>query len=615
MSERRPELNARSIGLSALRRALTCLRPLLLFGFAFYVLSSLILTPLRGALLRGIIEATGRTALANFDIAAFLLSPLGLTWLVVFASTGLLLLLGQQTGFLFIARTTRAGRLLNTLQIGHMTIACLPRLLGMALVQTLIVVACCSLFGMAAALLYWLLLSGNDINYFLAEWPPRFLIACGLAFLLALALAAALSLLFICWSLALPICVFERKSWTAPLRQSWEACRGSVLPIGLSLIGWLAGIALLLSVATAAFVAGAEWIISAIPQRAGVVIVATGCLVVAIDLVLSAIALVGIAGYGFLVEDIYVGLRGESETVAPTLPNPPRDQGARWKRVTIGLALFLALSLVSSYALIETIDADHRVEITAHRGSSRKAPENTLSAIRQAIEDGADYAEIDVQQTADGVVVLLHDTDLKRVTGANKQIWRTTYEDLKRLDAGSWFSAAFAGEPIPTLQQAIEEARGRIKLNIELKLNGHDDGLVERVVKLIDANRFVGDCVVSSLDYAALKTAKTLEPRLRTGLIVSANIGDIIGFGVEFLSLLQARATAATVANAGRRNLGVHVWTVNEQTDMHRMIDLRVENIITDRPETLRAVLAERADLNDLERLLLAVSHRLRSRR
>lgn len=109
------------------------------------------------------------------------------------------------------------------------------------------------------------------------------------------------------------------------------------------------------------------------------------------------------------------------------------------------------------------------VQITAHRGASGSAPENTLIALQKAIEAGADYAEIDVQETSDGRLVLLHDPDLKRTTGLKKNIWQTTYNELKHLDAGSWFSDEFSAERIPLLEDAIELVRGKMLLNIELK--------------------------------------------------------------------------------------------------------------------------------------------------
>jgi len=142
-------------------------------------------------------------------------------------------------------------------------------------------------------------------------------------------------------------------------------------------------------------------------------------------------------------------------------------------------ALSLLGASVTSYGLLESGDLEDRVTIVAHRGSSKAAPENTLAAIERAIEDGAHYAEIDVQETADGVVVVLHDTDLKRLTGLDKKIWEATYDEIRELDVGSWFSPEFAGERIPTLLETFEFADRRIPLIIELKLNGHEQNLVE----------------------------------------------------------------------------------------------------------------------------------------
>jgi glycerophosphoryl diester phosphodiesterase len=93
--------------------------------------------------------------------------------------------------------------------------------------------------------------------------------------------------------------------------------------------------------------------------------------------------------------------------------------------------------------------------IVAHRGASRAAPENTLSSMKKAIEYGADFAECDVFQTKDGEIVLFHDEEMERTTGKHGMIWEYTLAELRELDAGSWFSEEFKGEPIPTLRQVI----------------------------------------------------------------------------------------------------------------------------------------------------------------
>jgi glycerophosphoryl diester phosphodiesterase len=136
-----------------------------------------------------------------------------------------------------------------------------------------------------------------------------------------------------------------------------------------------------------------------------------------------------------------------------------------------------------------------KVAVVAHRGASREAPENTLSAIRLAIARGVDACEVDVQATADGVLVLLHDEDLARVTRDPRSVWRLSYAEVQRLEAGSWFSRGFAGEPIPRLEQVLDLARGCIALTLELKFRSPD--LRDSDVTLVQKN--VGPAVCRAL--------------------------------------------------------------------------------------------------------------------
>ncbi|MFH1265716.1 MAG: glycerophosphodiester phosphodiesterase [Planctomycetota bacterium] len=236
-----------------------------------------------------------------------------------------------------------------------------------------------------------------------------------------------------------------------------------------------------------------------------------------------------------------------------------------------------------------------RVAVTAHRGSSHSAPENSLSAVRMAIEQGADYAEIDVQETADGVLVVLHDEDLMRVTGTAAKIWEIDYGDLARLDAGSWFSEEFRGERIPKLEEVVELAGNRIKLNIELKFNGHDQKLAQRVAETVGRRQFQQKCVVSSLDYDGLMEARRSDPRLKIGLVAARPIGDIAALDVDFLSVNTDIATAELIDRARAAGKQVHVWTVNDPEQMSALVDLGAENIITDDPPAMIARLRQRA--------------------
>lgn len=235
----------------------------------------------------------------------------------------------------------------------------------------------------------------------------------------------------------------------------------------------------------------------------------------------------------------------------------------------------------------------HRVLVTAHRGSSAEAPENTLSAIRLAIAQGADWVEIDVQEAGDGTLVLLHDTDLRRVAGDSRGVWELDRLALGHLDVGAWFSPRFAGEPIPTLTQVLDLTRGRVGLNIELKHHGHERRLAERTLELVQAAGRTRDCLFTSTELPALRRARALDPGVRVGWIVTSDPGDPPGLGLDALSLKRSLATARRVRACQAAGVETHVWTVDAPKDMTRLIRLGVTSIITNKPALLRRVLAD----------------------
>jgi glycerophosphoryl diester phosphodiesterase len=277
-----------------------------------------------------------------------------------------------------------------------------------------------------------------------------------------------------------------------------------------------------------------------------------------------------------------------------------------WRLAILSLPIFLIAPLVLWLDLSRYVTARPLVRVTAHRGHARAAPENTLSAVRKAIESGADYAEIDVQQTVDGVVVLLHDSDLQRVARVPRRIAEIPYAELRTLDVGRWFDAAFAGERVPTLAEVINLSRGRIKLNIELKFYGPDRGLAEKVARLVHEQDFESQCLVTSLDHDALVKVKRHEPRLATGLIVAYALGDVSRLDLAVLSVRAEALSDDMLRAAHRRGMEVHVWTVNDARQMGRLIKRGVDNILTSDPDLAIRVRDEWAELTGAERLLLA---------
>jgi glycerophosphoryl diester phosphodiesterase len=236
-----------------------------------------------------------------------------------------------------------------------------------------------------------------------------------------------------------------------------------------------------------------------------------------------------------------------------------------------------------------------RVKITAHRGASGYAPENTLASMQEAINMKADFAELDVQETADGEIVLLHDDELKRTTGSSKNLWEMNYEDVKSLDAGSWFGEKYKGEPLPRLSDVINLVRGKIKLNIELKNNGHEKELVDRTVKVVQNSNFSNECFFTSFDYPKIRRVKEINPALKVGLIFKRMPDSINVFtaDIQLLSVHYSLVDSEFVKKAKENGKEVHVWTVNDEIEMKRLIDLGVTSIITNYPDKLKKVLDE----------------------
>ncbi len=248
------------------------------------------------------------------------------------------------------------------------------------------------------------------------------------------------------------------------------------------------------------------------------------------------------------------------------------------------------------------------IQITAHRGSSREAPENTMAAMSKAIDDLADYVEIDVQETKDGVVVLGHDISLKRVSGINRTISSYTFEELQHLDVGKWFSDDFEGERIPSLEETMKLCKGRININIEIKDLGRGSELPDKVFELIEKYQMKEQCVVTSVRLPYLTRIKELDPEIRTGYIISAAYGDYYSSdAIDFISLRSSFVSERLVEAAHKKGKAVHAWTVNNKSEMERMKMLGVDNIITDYPVLAREIVYRKAATESLMEYLRLV--------
>src|SRR5262249_42485842 len=179
---------------------------------------------------------------------------------------------------------------------------------------------------------------------------------------------------------------------------------------------------------------------------------------------------------------------------------------------------------------------------TAHRGSTRRSIENTLAAVEEAIAVGAQFAQIDVQISRDQVLVVTHDSDFSRQAGVASKVWELTYDEIRKIPLSRAGSPEVAADRAPTLDEVLESARGRIRLNVELKYYGdHQPRLAERVIETIRAQGMADQVIIQSLHYAGLEEVRRFAPEIPIGYLFSVNAREPKRLDVEFLSVQLAR--------------------------------------------------------------------------
>jgi len=219
--------------------------------------------------------------------------------------------------------------------------------------------------------------------------------------------------------------------------------------------------------------------------------------------------------------------------------------------------------------------------VIGHKGASAIAPENTLKAFQKAIELRADYVEFDAHLTKDGEIVIRHDDDTYSLTGTHSFIRDNTLEQIKKLDAGE-------GENIPTLQELIAIAKGKIGLQLEIK----STGLLVRMVQILRKENLIQNSIVSCFMFGELVKLKKIEPKIKIGFLLPAELvrsqsikRKIIKCEKEGFYAIHPHFSTVNkeiVDFAHANGLKINVWTVNDRNSMINLIQMGVDGIITD---------------------------------
>lgn len=258
------------------------------------------------------------------------------------------------------------------------------------------------------------------------------------------------------------------------------------------------------------------------------------------------------------------------------------------KKLVILVMVFLILGMYIDYTPYAVSAAmlrdDHaHIDIVAHRAGAMFAPENTIAALREAIDSKADYAEIDVQETKDGQLIVMHDANFERTAEVGKNVWDVDYNEVRQFDAGIRTAYRYKDERIPTLEEMIQEAGSNIKLMIELKSTGHEQNLEQSTVDLIRQYQYQEQCIVVSMDRKILKKIKELAPEIKTGSISAVAYGSLDN--MEEADAFSVEATFVTrnmISRLKANGKPIYVWTLNNEKSIRKYVDMGVDGIITD---------------------------------
>lgn len=230
----------------------------------------------------------------------------------------------------------------------------------------------------------------------------------------------------------------------------------------------------------------------------------------------------------------------------------------------------------------------------AHRGWSGKAPENTMTAIRLALAEPAIRGiEIDVQLSRDGVPVLIHDFTLERTTSGRGLVMDHTLEELRELDAGSWFNERFAGERIPTLEEVLQAVKGRCTLNIELKATSDMyPGIAEKVLELLERHEMKQEVCITSFDHDLIRQVRELDATVETGLIVMGRpvlmLEQLEAAGANILSMGYPYLTRELACEALEKGYKVIAWTIDEPIHIRTVMSWHPDvQICTNHPDRM----------------------------
>ena len=559
---------------------------ILCFEFFFKLALAAVLLPLANVILDGILMISGFSYLTTENAVKFLLSPITLLLILAFLILWATISMVDLSAVIYAVDQSRQGAKVHVWDITRFAVQNARKAWKSQFsTVTLVVMLLLPLLKLGALL--GVLGTFSVSEFILDVYDDNRTIS-----LIVLGVMALLVLLMIPWLYAFHYYTLEDATFREAIKKSAALSKGKrIKDLGVMLatqVLFAAGYFLVLVV----FLLIASGVSRILASLFGLGKVTGTALYIA---VLSAMMLEGAlsapVSFGMM-SWLYYRRKKEAGEEVVHLPMEAEITTAKVRHYRRRYGLFGGLILAASVGvgyLVTTgminpkAENVHAAEVTAHRGASGDYPENTMAAFRGAVELGADWIELDVQQTKDRQVIVMHDTNTKRTTGYDKNTWEMDYDEIAKLDAGN-------GERIPLLTEVLEFAKENdIRLNIEIKPTKYDKNLEKSVVDLVREYDYADRCVVASQSYKSIEAVKAYDPDITTLFVMSLAYGDITSFkAADHYSVKSTFITKALTHRVHEEGKLIFAWTVNKESSINKMLDRNVDSVITNNVATAR---------------------------
>lgn len=563
-------------------------KTVLLFELFYKLVGSTVFTPLLFGMLNLALKLSGEQYLTNDNLFDFLRRPTTLVMVFIILLAVTLFTLVEMTALVHCFHASFYNNKMTVAQMFQAGYRSAFRLFrgknGLIILFVLFIIPITN-FALVSGYI-----SSINVPEFIMDYINNNQVL-SILFLLCMGIFA---LITIRWIFSIHVFTLENCNYKKARRASLRMNKGRYIKHAIGLIVWNVSISLLVLFVTSLSIGAVTLVIKAFSNSTIAYSMTLAIVAGALLLILIVFSNFSVAiSFAFISALYYKQKRYAGEEIetyhSSSITFPKLKKVLVFGVLVAAVINIFYLSVVTDKDFNWNVQLFEHTQVSAHRGNSSMAPENTLPAFESAIEHRADYIELDVQQTKDGVIVVMHDSNLKRISGENINIWDVTYEEIKDIDVGSWFHNDFSEVRLSTLEEVIKETKGKIKLNIELKPNGHEVDFEKKVIDLIKEYRIEDDCVVASMNYDCLQRVKEYEPEIKTVYVMTVAYGSLLTLEhADVYSIEASFITSKLVNDIHRHGKEIYAWTVNNESNVQKMIDLGVDNIITDNPVMVR---------------------------